>query len=128
MIKRTRPQAPHVRLDYGDCKSFALGGGKTLSREQEAALFEAQGWERVADGWRMRGDGKPVTLEINLADATPKSDRKRRRKSIKTLIDIAERAGLHVAKLNPDGSVEITPRGDDATPAATGACKREIIL
>lgn len=78
MASKRTPQKQQARkrvcLAYGDGKSIALGGKNTLNREQEAAFFEAQGWQRTDGGWRIPNGAKPVTLEINLDEATPKPD------------------------------------------------------
>jgi hypothetical protein len=46
----------------------------------------------------------------------PKCERKPHRKSVKALLDIAERRKLPVKKLNPDGSVEIGEASEPEQP------------
>ena len=43
---------------------------------EEAAYFEANGWEPVAGGWRMSSGGKPIILEVNIDETKPKLTRR----------------------------------------------------
>ena len=60
-----------------------------------------------------------TALSLDLG-AKPKTPRKPRRKSVRALIEAATKADLPVAKLNPDGSVEIGQKADANPLPANG--------